>query len=219
MKEHSFSSIKTNRYYVLGTPSAKVKHIWYVIHGYGHLAKFFIRHFRGMDSPERMIIAPEGSHHFYLSRTSGRVGASWMTKENRLADIEDYCNYLNQLHQKILQSFSHPVKVHILGFSQGVATAFRWTDTYLSDDLFSLHCWAGTLPPDVDYGFNHDKFKALRITASFGSSDEYISPDKANELEQLWKDQNLVVHRMDYEGGHSFNPQKLKEVFGVGEEV
>ena len=51
----------------------------------------------GKDSAEELgytIIAPQGLHKFYLEGTSGRVGASWMTKENREDDIKNYLVYL-----------------------------------------------------------------------------------------------------------------------------
>ncbi len=100
------------------------KKLLYVLHGYGQLAKFFIRKFKDLGD-QYTIIAPEGQHYFYLRGTSGRVGACWMTKENREQDIENYINYLNAVHAEISSEHDWQ-EVSILGFSQGVAKAFRW---------------------------------------------------------------------------------------------
>ena len=67
-------------------------------------------------------MAPEGLSRFYLDAGAGKVGASWMTKEDRAHEIEDYLSYLEQVRAAIIP----PVPLTILGFSQGVATAARW---------------------------------------------------------------------------------------------
>ena len=95
------------------------------MHGYGQMAKFFIRKFQSAEELGYTIIAPQGLHKFYLEGTSGRVGASWMTKENREDDIQNYLIYLNAVHSEI-SSEKNWDEIVILGFSQGVATAFRW---------------------------------------------------------------------------------------------
>ena len=145
----------------------------------GQLAQYFIRNFQSLESSKRLIIAPEGFHKFYLQGTGGRVGANWMTKEHRLRDIDDYCSYLNQLVEQVAQTMN--AKVHIFGFSQGVATAFRWANTYTLNNLDSLHGWAGTFPPDIDYTLSRQRFNALNLSLHFGDDDEYISLEAARK--------------------------------------
>jgi predicted esterase len=48
-----------------------------------------------------------------------------MTKEDRITDISDYVRYLDELRRSRLAS-DGPLPQVLLGFSQGVATAFRW---------------------------------------------------------------------------------------------
>ncbi|MFT7345493.1 MAG: putative esterase, partial [Lentimonas sp.] len=67
-----------------------------VLHGYGQLSQFFIQKFSSL-THQCDIIAPEGMHRFYLNGSSGRVGASWMTKEERETDIEDNQKYLEEV--------------------------------------------------------------------------------------------------------------------------
>jgi predicted esterase len=126
--------------------------VWFVCHGYGQLAAYFVRHFRVLTDadPTTVIIAPEGLSRFYLNGTGGRVGATWMTKEDRLAEIDDYVAYLNQLADQVLAAAPADVRITVLGFSQGAATVSRW----LARARFRparLVLWAGSFPPDMEF--------------------------------------------------------------------
>ncbi len=217
MKTHYFKIRKTVRYYTLGATDNSVEHLWIVLHGYGQLGKFFLRHFSSLKAEGRLIVAPEAPNRFYLANTDGRVGANWMTKEERLRDIDDYCEYLNNLAAHFQKLVSDNCKVHIFGFSQGVATAVRWVNNFEGDNLISLHGWAGTFPPDIDYNLNREKFNALLLTVNFGDEDEFISPQKANVLIEKLQSQNINVKRIDYKGGHKLMQTGLKDLFEMGE--
>ncbi len=90
---------KKARYWTLGNPNSEK--IIYVLHGYGQLAEYFIKNFEPLVELGFYVVAPEGTQRFYLNGTSGRVGASWMTKELREIDIEENNNYLASLHLEI----------------------------------------------------------------------------------------------------------------------
>src|SRR5688500_17677253 len=147
--EHSISFSYQGRYYSLGD-TANPKQIWFVLHGYGQLASFFIRKFSVLGEHDIRVIAPEGLSRFYRHDTEDRmrtgdmrVGASWMTRENRLTDICNYIEFLNAVYQKEAPQKNVPVTV--LGFSQGAATATRWVlDGTIPFNRLIL--WAGILP-------------------------------------------------------------------------
>src|SRR6266498_2722637 len=129
MQEHRLTVSRTARYFTLGRPDREV---WFVLHGYGQLAALFLRHFEPLDDGTRLIVAPEGLSRFYLTEDPAerRVGASWMTREDRLTEIEDYVQYLDAVHADVVGSVDRSlVKVRVLGFSQGAATACRWAST------------------------------------------------------------------------------------------
>jgi hypothetical protein len=71
-QEHHISIARTARYYQLGTISTDTRRIWFVCHGYGQLAAYFIRHFAHLTAadPYLVVIAPEGLSRFYLHRGS-----------------------------------------------------------------------------------------------------------------------------------------------------
>ena len=119
MQKIEFPVHKTARVFVLGSVE-KATDVWIVLHGYAQLANTFLSEFEHLANGHTAIVAPEGLHRFYRKGFYGDVVASWMTKEDRLTDIQDYVNYLNNL----VQSFPKSVQnVHVLGFSQCVATA------------------------------------------------------------------------------------------------
>ena len=213
MKEFAIKIRKSVRYVTLGEANKNVKQVWVCLHGYGQLAVWFARNFSAFENENRLFVFPEGPHRFYLESTSGRVGASWMTREDRLNDIEDQFHYLEDLVIEIKKSLPEKVQVHILGFSQGVATAFRWVDkTKLN--ISSMVAWAGTFPPDVDYSLNQKRFNALRLHACFGDSDEFISTENAKKLLSQLKTQSINVNPHFYKGGHRIYNDLLNEIIG-----
>jgi hypothetical protein len=60
-----------------------------VTHGYGQLAKTFIRRFEPIMDAQTLVVAPEGLSRFYWGGFDGPVVASWMTREDRLDEIAD----------------------------------------------------------------------------------------------------------------------------------
>src|SRR5919204_6031656 len=124
MEERFLSTLRTARYFILGSPR-RAQELWFVCHGYGQLAARFLERFRVLESEDRCVVAPEGLSRFYLTEdpTERRVGASWMTREDRLHEIDDYVRYLDALYREIAPQHS---RVTALGFSQGTATVCRW---------------------------------------------------------------------------------------------
>src|SRR5207249_11468139 len=132
MQEHHIDVTRTARYFTLGGSGSGVAEVWFVCHGYGQLAGRFIRYFAALDDGTRLIVAPEALARFYLGEVTGpsanrKIGASWMTREDRLTEIDDYVRYLDALFQEVLRRLEpRAPRVTALGFSQGAATVSRW---------------------------------------------------------------------------------------------
>lgn len=198
--EHHFTIQKQARYYTLG--SARSKDLLYVIHGYGQLASFFIKKFEAL-SNKYFIVAPEGMHRFYLNGFSGRVGASWMTKEDRLTDIEDYIHFLNQLHKDIM-SRGHFENIYVLGFSQGVATMFRWLDRSELIAKKVLIC-SGMIPPDVDMSLEHLNWTDTDWHYITGDDDPFRNEKEVQDFIEEFKRSNTALSTTVFKGGHKIN--------------
>jgi len=202
---------KTGRIAVHGEIE-KSKVLLIALHGYGQLVPYFIRKFQQVDSNDILVIAPEGLHRFYLNGTSGRVGASWMTKEARLDDIEDNINYLNQVYQQFVGQKKFK-KIIVLGFSQGAATAARWIEkTEFRIDAFIQ--WAGVFPPDVEINASNSKWQNLRHFYVVGNQDPYFAENPNDEYKQSeWlQKHNLHPESITFEGKHDIDADTLNQI-------
>jgi predicted esterase len=205
------------RYYKLGEITPQTKKVWFVIHGYGQLAQYFIKKFSALENPETCVIAPEGLSRFYLEDVTKRsqsgnnkVGATWMTRENRLMDIENYLTYLNSIFQKeIPNSFSG--QITLFGFSQGGATVSRWAlDGKVSYDRLIL--WAGIFPNDMDFEKGTSLFKDKEIIEVFGDQDPFLTDSRLIEMKELNKKLSLEPTLIEFKGGHEIDQQTLLQL-------
>ena len=211
MTEHKLLVPRTARYYSLGTPSEAIKDLWIVCHGYGQLGRYFLRHFSGLDDGKTLVVAPEALSHFYLDGFSGRVGASWMTKEDRLAEIQDQETYLDLLLEEQLSQLPQEVRITVLGFSQGGATVSRWLTTGQAT-VHRLILWAASFPEDIDFTTGKAAFQNLPVAVVYGSQDEFISPEKLAQKKQLMAQLGISPQVFTFEGGHTIHPETLATV-------
>lgn len=214
LREHHIPVSRTARYYTLGDPASGARELWYVLHGYAQLGARFLRRFSTLDDGSRLIVAPEALSRFYVERT-GRshaqapIGASWMTREDRLSEIDDYIRYLDALHAQIIQPLagSHP-RMTVLGFSQGAATAARWIERG-SARADRLILWGGLLPPDLDLDTRGDGFRSLELIVAAGDSDAHLPPSALAEQRERLAKHGLEAREVLYPGGHEISAGAL----------
>ena len=147
MESHHLVVNKTARVYTLGQLTEKTENVWFALHGYAMLAQYFIKKFDELDLEKNFIVAPEGLSKFYQNGLQGRIGASWMTAEDREYEIQDYIEYLEKVYQQFIADQLGNKKLIILGFSQGVSTLFRWANHH-SHPYHKIIAWAATIPKD-----------------------------------------------------------------------
>jgi len=210
MEEYGIAVKKTARYYTHGKDITRAHRIWFVLHGYGQLAKYFIKSFEHLDPEQNYVIAPEGFHRFYLEGFSGRVGASWMTKEARLDDIRDYVNYLDSVYEAL--NISREIEVILLGFSQGVATATRWIAMSEKARFDRLVFWAGSFPPDINPEKAMTSLGKIPVHCVIGDKDPFINQEQIESTENHLKKLNINPKWHRYSGDHRIPAVALKEV-------
>ncbi|MCA6077998.1 alpha/beta hydrolase [Fulvivirga sedimenti] len=212
MKTSYITFPHTARFQQLGEITTDTNEIVYVIHGYGQLAKYFIRKFESIASPQRMIIAPEGLSRFYLDGFDGRIGATWMTREDRETDIANYVAYLDAIHTSIKVRLDHDIKITVLGFSQGAATATRWL---MNGNIkaSSLILWAGILPYDLNLDNAGQKLGDLEKWCVYGLQDPYLKDEKMNEMTDLVSRTGLEFQYITFQGEHEIETDTLKGLF------
>jgi predicted esterase len=212
---------KTARYYVLGPEHGSVDQIWFVLHGYQQLAGRFINRFRTIDDGSRRIVAPEALSRFYVSQAPGRhgpasrVGATWMTREDRTAEIADYVAYLDSVAQAVGVGESSSPEVVVFGFSQGVATAARWAVMGRTAPT-RLILWGDHLPPDLEPVPTRAALKGVDVVLARGRRDRVFDTQLGAAEDEMLAALAIDYRVAEYDGGHEIDQRLLKEIAGVG---
>jgi predicted esterase len=217
-KEHHIQVQRTARYYTIGEPGPATRDVWFVCHGYGQPAADFIREFEIIANPTRVIVAPEALSRHYLppepglSSAEAKVGASWMTREDRQTEIADYVRYLDALYDEITGKLDRQnVSVTVLGFSQGGATASRWV-TQGRSRIHRLVLWGAFLASDADLNQAAKFFRDVKLTIVYGKKDKYASEKMIRDYQTLLKEKTIPYELVTFDGGHRMDRGTLKSL-------
>jgi predicted esterase len=210
MQEIHLQVQRTARYHLLGDPG-KAKAIWIVVHGYGQLARFFLNNFEGVED-DLCIVAPEGLSRFYLDSEHTRVGATWMTREDRLHEIEDHVAYLDHLVVEMKKTAPAGIPINALGYSQGVATVARWAGK--GKTIFDrLVLWAGSLPPELD-GETLQAWRSIAVDLVLGEQDPLVKEQDFKATAQRLVSAGVSCNVHVFAGGHVLDRVLLGRIFG-----
>ncbi|MEM6515577.1 MAG: esterase [Bacteroidota bacterium] len=198
-KEISYKS--TNTYSTLNQFTEKTEYVWFVCHGMGYLSRYFLKYFKDLNTEKHYIIAPQAPSKYYLPPKFKHVGASWLTRENTIAETENIMRCYDSIFEAEPALIS--TKLIVLGYSQGVSVAMR----YLAKR--KLHCehlilHSGGIPVELKSSdFKYFNGKPILI---YGNKDEYLSPERIEEQTKMAK--NLFGNQLEiieFEGVHEVN--------------
>ena len=201
--EHQLKTLKTGRVFVEGDiQSANL--VFIALHGYAQLANRFIQEFKPVIRPGIAVVAPEGLHRFYRKGFYGDVVASWMTKEDRLNDIRDYCAFLDQVYDKFIQSNQHVV---LVGFSQGVATACRWMSAS-KPRIDQLIFWSGSIPTDLPIEAL-DAIQSCKTFMVYDETDVFRTAESVAKQEKFLRAADVQVTEWKMHDGHALKAESF----------
>lgn len=215
MSEQQIPYTHTNTYSVLHTLSRKTKNVWFVFHGMGHLSRYFIKHFEGLDPDENYIIAPQATSKYYQDRKFKYVGASWLTKENTDLEKENVFAYVDAVWAEESKKWQgQSVNMILVGYSQGVSIVTRWASSRkIPCKQLLLH--SGGIPTELlskDFEYLSPDTK---VTYLYGDKDEYIT--EARKTEEQLKGLRLFGDRLIvnvFEGIHEVNEAGIEGLLG-----
>ncbi len=201
-------------YYSVQVPEQMGPHpLLIVLHGFGQVARQFIKVFEPLAQKGILVAAPQGAHQFYTHLKKGQVGFSWLTRYERDQSVSDFVAYMEQFY-KLLQETCEvdSQRVFMLGFSQGVSMAYR-TWAHSSLPVRGVIACGGDLPPDIV-----EKLQGLppiQILLVHGRQDEDVSPEKAQEAIKHLRARGLKPKLFDFEGGHVVPSRALPKLEGM----
>ena len=211
MQHHTLSVQRTAHYYTLGAPGPETRQFWIVCHGYAQLASEFLENFRLLENEKTFVVAPEGLNHFYRKGFDGPIGANWMTRHERLSEIQDYAAYLQELYDVYISQLPADVRIILLGFSQGTATVCRWM-LEKHPHFHDLLLWAGLPPEDLDYAAHKDYLANKKLYLLYGTNDPFLTPDRMSMVQEIESKNGIDFGERQFEGGHEILPDTLKEL-------
>ena len=201
-----------------GAPGrAATSELWIACHGYGQLAESFARALEPLNDGRRTIVVPEALSRFYLEEPFKRhgpdspIGASWMTREDREAEIIDYVEYLDVVAETLTREIGGTPALVGLGFSQGVATVARWAALGRSR-VARLILWGGSVPADLPRGAGAGLFRGAAVTLVGGEKDQLISPSALERERASLAQLGIAADVLSHGGGHSLNADLLRRV-------
>ncbi len=213
MSEHQIAYTHTNTYTALNTLSKKTKYVWIAFHGMGHLSRYFIKHFEGLNAEENYIIAPQAPSKYYQDRRFKYVGASWLTKENTALEKENVLTFLDAIWLSEKEGWKDlDITIILMGYSQGVSIVCRWASSRkIQCAQIVLH--SGAIPIELapaDFDYLSDETK---VTYLYGDKDEYLN--EARKTEEQLKGSRLFGDRLEvkvFDGIHEVSDIEIQRL-------
>lgn len=216
MKERHIRVTRTARYLTVGSTGPDTAQVWFCCHGYRQLASRFLRRFRILDDGSRHLVAPEGLSRFYVDPAPGphgpehRVGASWMTREDRQNEIDDYIRYLDELAERVVPE-SPNAHLVVLGFSQGVHTVSRWV-THGAVRPSRLVLWGAYFPADLDMDAAARALEGVTLTLVRGHEDNTVSDELEARAVARLEEVGIAYEVDTHPGGHDIDGAVLERI-------
>jgi predicted esterase len=219
IKQKYIKTTKTSRYFILGASNKLIKNVLFVFHGYGQLAKEFVKHFELIADDQSLIVAPEAMNKFYVRGFTGKIGTTWMTKEDRETEINDYVNMIDNVYKEISEITDlTKVRINVLGFSQGGHTAVRWLSEK-QPPVNSLILWGSGMPRDTNCILNLTYWNSIKINLVVGNKDRFIREEKLNEELTFINEQKINCKLIKYNGSHLIDLENLQTIFDQINEI
>ena len=202
---------RSARYWTLGELDGAVSEVWVVCHGYQQLAAEFLDSAKALAQPHRLLVAPEALSRFYHDNHQ-QVGASWMTREDREREMEDYVRYWDLLCDQVFEIVERSsVRLVLLGYSQGAATATRWAVRGRCT-VDHLVLWGAATPPELDSAAALEPLNHLKLTLVSGTRDKLFPEAARQEQRERLTQHGVIFSEMSFDGGHRLDDDTLVEL-------
>lgn len=172
-------------------------------HGYGQSAEDMLDAVRRISGASAWtIVSVQGLHRFY-TRDNQRVVASWMTRQDREAAIADNVAYVDRALDVAVGAVARPVV--FIGFSQGVATAWRAAMLGAREPA-GVITLAGDIPPELKAEGAVSRAWPRALVAT-GARDTWFTRARLEEDAAFLRSRGVEVEALTFDGGHEWTDE------------
>jgi predicted esterase len=144
--------------------------------------------------------------------SESKVVASWMTREDRDSEIDDYVAYLDAVYDEIMSKVERKnISITVLGFSQGGATANRWV-TRGRSRTDRLIMWGALIASDADLNQAATFFRDVKLTIVYGKKDQFANEKIIEDYQRVLSDKKIPFELLTFDGGHRMDRDTLKSL-------
>lgn len=176
-------------------------------HGYAEDAEAQMERLRAIPGSEQwLLLSIQALNRFYDRRT-GRVVASWMTRQNRELAIGDNTTYIRSTIDEISAEWAVETKVVFAGFSQGVGMAFRAATSSVVP-VAGVIAAGGDIPPEI----SSDGLKKIdSVLIARGTTDTLYPADQFARDEERLRAAPVPTRAFSFTGAHEWNADMAEE--------
>ena len=169
-------------------------------HGYTENAEIQMERLLGVPGAEQWtLVSVQGLHRFYRGR-SEQVVASWMTRQDRELMIADNIDYASRVLERTAAA---AVPIVTVGFSQGVAMAFRCA-VRSRRRVHGAVAVGGDVPPELLADQNSVFPRTLLLR---GQADDWYTAEKLEADRSALEARGVTVSAIQYGGGHEWTSE------------
>jgi len=186
------------RYLVRPAP-ARPRGLLVGLHGYAENADIQFGRLAGIPGAEAWtLVSIQGLHRFYRRDA---IAASWMTREDRELAIADNVAYVGTVLAAVRSEWPDPGALVLVGFSQGVAMAFRAACAGAGAD--AVVALGGDVPPELA----PEALRRIRnVFLARGDADPWYSDRQFAADQVRLRDAGADLTSYTFEGDHAWTP-------------
>lgn len=170
-------------------------------HGYGETAHIQVERLQSIPGANRWtIVSIQGLNRFYQRRTN-EVIAGWMTRQDRELAISDNLAYVAAVVSAESADGSNPRGVVFVGFSQGVAMAFR-AAAASAHPVMGVVAAGGDVPPELDRA---TLARVGHVLLCRGARDPWYTPETFEKDQARLRDASVDLTVTEFEGTHEWS--------------
>jgi predicted esterase len=201
---HTIPATTHGRYCVrapAGTPAG----LLVGFHGYGENAEACLAELDSVPFCDTwLLVAVQGLHRFY--NRAGDVVASWMTSQDRELALADNVSYVRGVVAAVRAAQGDveagAMRPVFLGFSQGVAMAFRAAVAH-GADCDGVIALGGDIPPEIRAG----AACLPRVLIARGDKDDWYTAEKF-AIDRAWlASAGIDATVCEHHGGHAWTEE------------